>query len=70
MRRNPELHWFAEQDSFQAAAAGRSQTAQAGHHQGKKTPEVGTQGEARRRPDRHDCVFSNEGLKARELVND
>ena len=29
----------------------------------RKNPELGTQGEARRRPDRHDRIFQNEGLK-------
>ncbi len=61
-RANHQSHRLQEQNRFQTAAAGRPETAQARHHQGKKNPEMGTQSETRRRPDRHDCVFQNEGL--------
>ena len=52
-----------EQNRVQAPAAGRPETAQARYHQGPKAAEMGTQGDARRRPDRHDCVFPVESLK-------
>ena len=52
-----------KQNRLQAAAAGRSQAAQAGHHQGKKNSEMGAQGRAGRGHDQHHCLFQNEGLK-------
>ena len=53
-----------KQNRFQTAAAGRPETAQTGHHQGKKNFEMGTQSAAGRGVDRHDRVFRHEGLMA------
>ena len=51
-----------EQNRVQAAAAGRPETAQTGHRQGPKNPEVGTQGETGGWTHGHDCVFQNKSL--------
>jgi hypothetical protein len=60
---DPEGNWIEEQDTIRTAAAGRSQTAEAGHNKGKNPAGLGAKDRSGDGPANVARIFSQGGVR-------